>query len=174
MPLIPLLLLNKEAYGGLPLWSCLVFCFLLRALQLSEAFPTVQRQTHFTEKTHEECTPLHNNNNNKKILSNMSHQMLLSVLTTMEIQSSIHPEAHSKHWESKRYTQTGCMLALCPDDCIFLQHGVITHNPFTLYCNLLLDSLRLSEHRRHIFPTYSIYNNKYNTTTQQIQCQRFK
>lgn len=30
MPLIPLLLLNKEAYRGLPLWSCLVFCFLLR------------------------------------------------------------------------------------------------------------------------------------------------
>lgn len=97
MPLIPLLLLNKEAYGGLLLWSCSVLCFLLRALQLSGAFPTVHRQSRFAVKTHEEVTPLHNNNsNNKKVLPDMSHQMLLSALTTMEVQNTLkHARTHT-------------------------------------------------------------------------------
>lgn len=127
MPLIPLLLLNKEAYRGLPLWSCLVFCFLLRALQLSEAFPTVQRQPNFTEKTHEACTPLLNNNNNdkKNTLSDMSHQMLLSAFTAMEVKLKTPLSAHTKHQKNKRYTETDMQImyyvrTLSPDDCIYL------------------------------------------------------
>lgn len=55
---LPIITLNKEAYRGLPQCSCSVYSFFLQALQLSKAFPTVQRQIHFTKKIHEDCTPL--------------------------------------------------------------------------------------------------------------------
>lgn len=46
MPLIPLLPQNKEAHRGSPPPSRSVFGFVLGALQLSDAFPPVRRQTH--------------------------------------------------------------------------------------------------------------------------------
>lgn len=130
MPLVPLLLLNKEAYRGLPLWSYSVFCFFLRAL-LSEAFPTVQRQTHFTVGTREKWTPLHNNNTDKKKKK------------TQHVSSAAFLCSH-RHGNTKLHTPLS----------VHNRHNCVgyTYTLWLLY-RLIMGSSQINRTHRHIYTT---------------------
>ena len=134
MSLIPLLLLNKEAYPGLPLWSCTVFCFLLLALQLSEAFPTVHKQSHFTEKTHKEWTPFLNNINNNNNNDSLRHVSSDAFICSHHHGSTkLYTCTYTIHQEKKRCTQTvnNYVLAAHSTPSLMLIYNFSTHTQHT-------------------------------------------
>lgn len=163
MSLIPLLLLNKEAYPGLPLWSCTVFSFLLPALQLSEAFPTVHRQSHFTEKTHKEWTPLLNNitSNNKDSLRHVSSDAFICSHRHGSAKLHTHLSIHNTPRKEKMHTDN---YVLAAPSTLSLMHinNFTTHtahkDQFTLYRDLLPVSLSTT-HTQAIQnkPTHTTY-----------------